>query len=259
MSDTETTGAETAQPAGGNEAPAQPTSLLASVQDEAPKQEQAADQPASKWAGIVPDKFVKGDEVNIEALAKSYTHLEKRMGSGDLPPESPDAYKLDEKPEWVSDEDMAEEAQFAHEIKLSNDQFKAVMGRYADGVKTIIEELTPTPDKCMGALLEQLGGNKEALANEVALARKAFAAYAPDGVDMSAPEIGNNPTLIRILAKIGAGMGEDKPVSGASPASVNVAELYASEAYNNPRHPQHQQVMDQIAAAYKAKPVRRFG
>lgn len=259
MSDTETTGAETAQPAGGNEAPAQPASVLGS----APAQAEQASNGEVENTGAdddekVPEKFMKDGEVNLAALVKSYKHLERKQGSGDVPPASPDAYKLDDKPEWVSDEDMAEVAKFAHENKLSQEQFKAVVGKYVEDVSALIEEITPTPQKCEAQLLEQLGGNKEALAKEVTLARKAFAAYAPEGVDMNAPEIGNNPALIRILAKIGAGMGEDKPVSGASPASVNVAELYASDAYNNPRHPQHQQVMDQIAAAYKAKPVRRF-
>lgn len=254
MTDTETTGATDAQPASGNDAPEQTGSLLAS----APAEQAAAEQPASKWAGIVPEKFVKGDEVNIEALAKSYTHLEKRLGSGDLPPETPEAYKLAEKPEWVSDEDLAEVTKFAHENKLSQAQFEAVMGKYIGDVTALIDDLAPTPQKCEAALLEQLGGNREAVSKEIALARKAFGAYAPEGVDMNSPEIGNNPALIRILAKIGAGMAEDTPVDGKNPAALNVAELMASEAYNNPRHPQHQQVMDQVTAAYKAKPVRRF-
>lgn len=66
-------------------------------------------------------------------------------------------------------------------------------------------------------------------------------------------EIGNNPMVIRMLAKIGAEMGEDVPVPGdINPEEQQaIRDLMKSEAYTNPKHADHERVSAQVKAFYQ--------
>ncbi|BEO65632.1 hypothetical protein [Serratia marcescens] len=67
-------------------------------------------------------------------------------------------------------------------------------------------------------------------------------------------EIGNNPMVIRMLAKIGAEMGEDTPVGNGQ---INLEEqqcirgLMKYEAYSNPKYAVHERVSAQVCAFYQ--------
>lgn len=70
-------------------------------------------------------------------------------------------------------------------------------------------------------------------------------------------EIGNNPMVIRMLAKIGAEMQEDAPAGG----DVNLEEqqsirdLMKSPAYMDPKHADHENVSARVRAYYQ----KRYG
>lgn len=231
-------------------APTEPQSggtLLGQVQTQQPAQ--PADQaPATSWQDTVPEKFKSNGEVNFEALTKSYLHLEQRLGSGDAPPASPDKYEM-KLPEGLQAEQFEGVRKSAHELGLSQKQLDGVMAQYFETIPQFIEQVSPNPAKAEAALREVWQDSKEFNTN-MGLANRAFKAYA--GNDISIDDIGNNPAAIKLLAKIGATLGEDNPVNSAAILTgEKVTELMSSEAYSNPRHPQHKNVHAQVRAHYE--------
>lgn len=183
------------------------------------------------WRDSVPEKFRTDGDVNGEAIFKSYQEFEKRMGQYGLPPETPDAYKL-QLPEGVeAPEGFAEEfTQFAHANGLTQKQLDALMPEIITMAQEVMEEFTPTKEKAEAALREAWGDKFD---SELALANKAFARYK----DAIAPEDANNPAVIKVLAKIGAELGEDtKPAEGVT-TKADAATLRSDPEYfmNTPR------------------------
>lgn len=66
-------------------------------------------------------------------------------------------------------------------------------------------------------------------------------------------EIGNNPMVLRMLAKIDAEMSEDTPASGDInlEEQQGVRDLMKTEAYTNPKHADHERVSAQVRAFYQ--------
>lgn len=101
----------------------------------------AGEQGADDW---LPEKYrVMGDDgkLNVEGsarkLADAYSHLEKRMGSGDTPPKTADEYapkvevegfKWDE---FKADPRMQSFMKSAHAKGITNDQMGFILGEYA--------------------------------------------------------------------------------------------------------------------------------
>ena len=64
------------------------------------------------------------------------------------------------------------------------------------------------------------------------------------------PMIGNNVAFIKMAAYFGSQMTEDKPVSNGTPVNVDIQSLMRSEAFFNPKHPDHKSVKAQIDSYY---------
>lgn len=207
------------------------------------------DAPAkfNDWRDNVPPKFIKDGNVNNDALVQSYLHLEKRMGSGDAPPTAVDGYKLT-LPDGTKDEDFAEFKDKALALGLNNAQAQGVLEQFIESTKELSSELTMTPEKAEVSLREVWKDAAEFDKN-LGLARKAAKVYAND-INMDA--VGNNPEVIRLLAKIGSELGEDSPVNQSAILSGNdIKSLMTSESYLNPNHPQHAQTVARVTAHYQ--------
>ncbi|MCS6037356.1 hypothetical protein LNQ52_20070 [Klebsiella pneumoniae subsp. pneumoniae] len=91
----------------------------------------------------------------------------------------------------------------------------------------------------------------------IGLAFRAFNSLTDEGDRGRIDEIGNNPMVIRMLAKIGAEMQEDAPAGADSnPAEQQtIRDLMKSEAYMNPKHTDHERVSAQVKAYYQ----KRYG
>ncbi len=91
----------------------------------------------------------------------------------------------------------------------------------------------------------------------IGLAFRAFNSLTDEGDRGRIDEIGNNPMVIRMLAKIGAEMQEDAPaVTESNPAEQQtIRDLMKSEAYMNPKHADHERVSAQVKAYYQ----KRYG
>lgn len=81
-------------------------------------------------------------------------------------------------------------------------------------------------------------------------AAKTFAAD-DDHMQRLDAKFGNDPDYIRLLARIGKELGEDTPPGGITPVeSETRAQLMASPAYLDSKHPEHASVVAKVKALY---------
>ncbi|MEL4888573.1 hypothetical protein N6P31_16175 [Pectobacterium betavasculorum] len=221
----------------------------------------AQGQPgASDW---VPEKFrVMGEDgkLNIESsarkLAEAHAGLEKRFGSGDVPPKTADEYapKVEAEgfnwEEFKADPEMQGFLKSAHAKGLTNDQLGFVLGEYMQRAGGLVNGAAELDQEAAATALKETWKTDAEFKQNIGLAYRAFKSLAEDGDDINA--IGNNPMVIRMLAKVGKEMQEDSPVG----TEVNLEEqqsvrdLMKSEAYTNPKHADHERVSARVRAYY---------
>lgn len=156
----------------------------------------------------VPAKFLKDGEPDWQSMSKSYTALEKKLGSkGAMAPDTIDAYDYQAKVE-ISPE-FKEKA--LKEGKLSAEQYKWVASQY----EQLLDIATPTAEKAEAVLRERWGDEFESKAMR---AMKAYEVFVPSHISIE--EIGNNPIILDILAQVGTELGED--TSPRKPAAAQV-------------------------------------
>lgn len=231
---------------------------------------EAAPEPTA--AQYIPEKYqVKNEagELDIEAsarkLAEAHGHLEKRLGTGDAPPKSADDYTFTP-PEELKDIDLKSDPEIkdflgrAHAAGLTQAQMDMVMGEYFRLAPQLAQG---------GAVLDRDGAEqtlKQVWATDSDFKRNTHLAYSAtsaaierSGVTMDEVEaagLGNNPTFLRLMAGLGAEFQEDRAPGGAVHKSFgesDVRQLETSEAYTNPKHPDHDRVSKQVKAWYERK------
>ncbi|HDE1046442.1 TPA: hypothetical protein PCB23_002641 [Klebsiella pneumoniae] len=227
----------------------------------------AGEPGADDW---LPEKYrVMGDDgkLNVEGsarkLADAYSHLEKRMGSGDTPPKTADEYapkvevegfKWDE---FKADPRMQSFMKSAHAKGITNDQMGFILGEYAQLAPELVNGAATLDSEAAATQLRETWKTDAEFNKNIGLAFRAFNSLADDSDKGRMDEIGNNPMVIRMLAKIGAEMQEDAPAGG----DVNLEEqqtirdLMKSPAYMDPKHADHDRVSAQVKAYYQ----KRYG
>ncbi|WP_262033865.1 hypothetical protein [Serratia liquefaciens] len=214
----------------------------------------------------VPEKFrVVGDDgkLNIEGsarkLAESYTHLEKRFGSGDAPPKTADEYapkvendgfKWDE---FKAAPEMQGFLKAAHAKGITNDQMGFILGEYMQRAPALVNGAAELDAESATTALREVWKTDAEFNKNIGLAFRAFNSLADAGDKDKMGEIGNNPMVIRMLAKVGAEMSEDTPAGGDInlEEQQTVRELMKSEAYTNPKHTDYERVTAQVRAFYQ--------
>jgi len=173
-----------------------------------------SEAPDYSW---VPKKFLKDGEPDLQALSRSYQALEKRLGSRSLAPESVDDYVFESKNGYTYDADLSNSfKQEALEAGLSAEQYAFIMNKYEES----IAQSQPSADQAAEVLKASWGRNFD---NNLQAARRAWDEFAPSDADID--EVGNNPVVLKILARIGMELGEDKPTAkGASRPSAMTEE-----------------------------------
>ncbi|ENP2071756.1 TPA: hypothetical protein QID80_003437 [Klebsiella aerogenes] len=227
----------------------------------------AGEQGADDW---LPEKYrVMGDDgkLNVEGsarkLADAYSHLEKRMGSGDTPPKTVDEYapkvevegfKWDE---FKADPRMQSFMKSAHAKGITNDQMGFILEEYAQLAPELVNGAATLDSEAAATQLRETWKTDAEFNKNIGLAFRAFNSLADDSDKGRMDEIGNNPLVIRMLAKIGAEMQEDAPAGG----DVNLEEqqsirdLMKSPAYMDPKHADHENVSARVRAYYQ----KRYG
>lgn len=227
----------------------------------------AGEPGATDW---LPEKYrVVGDDgkLNIEGsarkLADAHTSLEKRLGSVGTPPKTADEYepKVEVEgfnwDEFKADPRMQSFMKAAHAKGITNDQMGFIIGEYAQRAPELVNSAAELDSEAATTQLREVWKTDAEFKKNIGLAYRAFNSLADDADKGRMDEIGNNPMVIRMLAKVGAEMQEDAPAGG----DINLEEqqtirdLMKSPAYMDPKHADHERVSAQVKAYYQ----KRFG
>ncbi|MDF7671155.1 hypothetical protein PT276_08125 [Orbaceae bacterium ESL0721] len=235
------------------------------------EQQKAPDQQNQNFS--FPEKCtVKNEDgsVNNEAstqkLLESYTHLSKRMGeTGGLVPTSADGYKIefDQEalgfPESVTPELLRADPDFkrfseeAHKAGFTNEQMNLVAKEYLGVVRDLVDRRYENDLNACKTELMETWKTPDEMSTGINNALKAFNHFASDQDKALIDTIGNNPLVVRLLANIGATMREDAPARNTQPpeSRETITSLMKSEAYHDPKHPDHDRVTQQVKQYYR--------
>ena len=207
----------------------------------------------------IPDKFkVTAEDGSVDykaTVAKmndSYTYLEKKVGTGEVAPKSVDEYKLEREDfdfeEFKADESNKEFLSEAHKHGITNKQLDFLLSEYDKRAVDLVSNSSQIDtDTTVQTLQSDWGDKYEA---NIFNAVKAARACGITDEQINNPLIGNNVAFIKMAAYFGSQMTEDKPVSNGTPVNVDIQSLMRSEAFFNPKHPDHKSVKAQIDSYY---------
>ena len=207
----------------------------------------------------IPDKFkVTAEDGSVDykaTVAKmndSYTYLEKKVGTGEVAPKSVDEYKIEREDfdfeEFKADESNKEFLSEAHKHGITNKQLDFLLSEYDKRAVNLVSNSSQIDtDTTVQTLQSDWGDKYEA---NIFNAVKAARACGITDEQINNPLIGNNVAFIKMAAYFGSQMTEDKPVSNGTPVNVDIQSLMRSEAFFNPKHPDHKSVKAQIDSYY---------
>lgn len=203
-------------------------------------------------------------EASFRKTTESYSNLEKRFGSGDVPPTTPEEYKLAGLPETIKVEDLKADPGMqsflkgAHAKGMTDAQVAYAINEHARLIHEsgLVQALSP--DQCDEYLAQAWTDDKTFSDNKAFAFKGAEVLSKKIGIsmeDVEASGLGNHPLFIRMMAAIGPELGEDNGViPDVTQSEAETAEsLMKSEAYMNPKHADHKKVNDQVRAFYAKK------
>ena len=208
---------------------------------------------------VIPDKFkVTAEDGSVDYKAtvakmnESYSYLEKKVGTGEVAPKSVDEYKLEREDfdfeEFKADESNKEFLSEAHKHGITNKQLDFLLAEYDKRAVDLVSNSSQIDtDTTVQTLQSDWGDKYEA---NIFNAVKAARACGITDEQINNPLIGNNVAFIKMAAYFGSQMTEDKPVSNGTPVNVDIQSLMRSEAFFNPKHPDHKSVKAQIDSYY---------
>ena len=209
----------------------------------------------------IPQKFkVTAEDGSVDykatvaKLSESYTGLEKRVGTGDIAPKSVDEYKVEREgfdfEEFKKDESNNSFLKSAHAQGITNKQLDFLLSEYDKRAVDLVSNSSQIDtDTTVQTLQSEWGDKYEA---NIFNAVKAARACGITDEQINDPLIGNNVAFIKMAAYFGSQMTEDKPVSNGTPVNVDIQSLMRSEAFFNPKHPDHKSVKAQIDSYYNS-------
>lgn len=203
-------------------------------------------------------------EASARKLSEAYGNAEKRIGSGDIPPKEAKEYQvtvpdaLKEVFDPGKDEGMQAFLTGAHEAGLTQKQLDFVMGKYFELAPQLAAGAAQYDTNTCTEELKQTWATDADFKRNV---RNAYVATEAIGQkagiavdDILAGPLGNNPQFLKLMAAIGPEFAEDAPPGGQQMASQeDVQSLMQSEAYTNPKHPDHAKVSEKIRKYYERK------
>jgi hypothetical protein len=254
-----------------------PGSALAAGQAAAGSGQGAASGAAAGPNDWIPEKYrvTKADgaldiEASARKVADAHRHLEQRLGAGDVPPKSAEEYELKGLPETIKIEDIKADPEMqsflksAHGKGLTNEQVSFVLNEYLQRAPKLVENGARLSAEDTTRALKDVWKNESDYGQNMGHAYRAASAIADKaGVSFEELEksgLGNHPTFIRLMASIGPELAEDAVPNGGQGVSAGdfdaqVASIRANPAYNDPKHPEHKQLMQKMEALY----TRRHG
>ncbi|WP_183176110.1 hypothetical protein [Acinetobacter sp. AHP123] len=207
----------------------------------------------------IPEKFkVTAEDGSVDYKAtvakmnESYSYLEKKVGTGEVAPKSVDEYKLEREDfdfeEFKADESNKEFLTEAHKHGITNKQLDFLLSEYDKRAVDLVSNSSQIDtDTTVQTLQSDWGQDYE---KNIFNAVKAARACGITDEQINNPLIGNNVAFIKMAAYFGSQMTEDKPINNGTPVNVDIQSLMRSEAFFNPKHPDHKSVKAQIDSYY---------
>jgi hypothetical protein len=207
----------------------------------------------------IPEKFkVTAEDGSVDykatvaKLSESYSGLEKRVGTGDLPPKTVDEYKLEREGfdlgEFKADESNKEFLTEAHKHGITSKQLDFLLSEYDKRAVDLVSNSSQIDTDTTVQTLQTEWGDK--YESNIFNAVKAARACGITNEQINDPMIGNNVAFIKMAAYFGSQINEDKPINNGTPVNVDIQSLMRSEAFFNPKHPDHKSVKAQIDSYY---------
>lgn len=218
----------------------------------------------------LPEKYqVKNAEgvLDVEAsarkVAEAHKALEQRMGAGEAPPKTAEEYAPKLEVEGFNfDEFKADPAsqtflKAAHAKGINNDQLSFILGEYYQRVPELVAGAQALDSQTATAELRKEWISDAEFKQNINNAFKAFNGYSTEAEKAQIDAIGNNPLVIRILARIGKEMGEDSPVRGdgvhEADFATQASELRKQLETLKPNDPMRKKVSEQLQNLYAKK------
>lgn len=218
----------------------------------------------------IPEKFLvkKQDGTpDWEGISKKaiagFTWAEKKIGAGEIPPEKETDYKLDYAKfgeDKINPDREKSFLKYMHGHGFTNKQAQAVIDKFGELInegKTFQKDSIEKTYQDVATELRTLWG--DAAESNITAIKAGFQALA-DAEDIAGKDqIGKDlkttyKAYLKMLAKVGADYIEDKAPQGQAFGSEGEIEaLQKSEAYWDPKHPQHNIVKQKVSAYYTAK------
>lgn len=209
----------------------------------------------------IPDKFkVTAEDGSVDYKAtvakmnESYSYLEKKVGTGEVAPKTVDEYKIERDgfdfEEFKKDESNNSFLKSAHAQGLTNKQLDFILSEYDSRVIDLVSNSSQIDtDTTVQTLQSEWGDQYQA---NIFNAVKAARACGITDEQINDPMIGNNVAFIKMASYFGSQMTEDKPINNGTPVNVDIQSLMRSEAFFNPKHPDHKSVKAQIDSYYNS-------
>jgi len=207
----------------------------------------------------IPNKFkvtAEDGSINYQAtlnkMNESYSYLEKKVGTGEVVPKTEDEYAIEREgfnfEEFKADESNKAFLKSAHAHGITNKQLDFLLSEYDQRAVNLVSNTSQMDtDTAIQSLQSEWGKEFESnIFNAIKAARSAGLSEE----HINDPSIGNNVAVIKALAYFGSQLQEDRPVQHGTPVTTDINSLMRSEAFFDPKHPEHKSVKAQIDAYY---------
>lgn len=248
-------------------------SILSQGKDEAGK-----DDPLHKPSPAtdkIPEKYRvytgEGDakvldvDASLVKLAEAHGALETRLGTVGAPPAKAEEYKIElpaDSPLKMADFEGPGLDAFkkqAHENGYTQKQFDAGFKMHLDSMASLFNQFE---EKSAGMAKTELQADPEWAGDKLVpmtkLAYRTFAAFATAEEMQQIDRIGNNPVFLKVLARAGKDLGEDRLNKHGGAAAIlpesDLAELTkAGSPYWDKDHADHQKFKDRVTRHHQMK------
>ena len=209
----------------------------------------------------IPDKFKVVSEdgsvdykATVAKLSDSYSYLEKKVGTGEVAPKSVDEYKIEREgfsfEDFKADESNQQFLSEAHKHEITNKQLDFLLSEYDKRAVDLVSNNSQfDTDTTIQSLQSEWGSNYES--NIFSAIRAAKSAGLTEE-QINNPSIGNNVDVIKVLSYFGSQIAEDKPINNGTAVNTDITSLMRSEAFFDPKHPDHKSVKAQIDSYYNS-------